>query len=283
VIDTPPSPLPAHPTVPASATYDADFYAPLFAAEDRHFWFRARNRAIAALARQITGALAPGYRVLEVGCGNGNVLAALREAAPRGTVVGLDLYIEGLRHARRRTSCPLVQGDVDAVPFRARFDLIGLFDVIEHLPDDRGLLRGLHRLLKPGGRLLITVPAHRSLWSYFDEVAHHRRRYETDELAATLVTAGYEIEYCTQYMMAMFPLVWLRRLTSTLRLRPSDPETERRQREMALRELTIVPVVNRLLDFLLSQEARLLSRRKRLPIGASLVAIARQAPQGGGP
>ena len=257
--------------------YEAGHYAPLLAAEDRHFWFRARNRAICALAGQITADLAPGYRVLEVGCGNGNVLAALHRAALRGRVVGLDLYIEGLRYARRRTDCPLVKGDVGAVPFRARFDLIGLFDVIEHLTDDVGLLHGLHRLLEPRGRLLITVPAHRSLWSYFDEVAHHCRRYGVDELTATLESAGFEVEYCTQYMMAIFPLVWLRRWASSFSRRASGAGRERAQREMAARELTIVPVLNGVLNFVLSQEAHFLTRRKRLPLGTSLVAIARQS------
>jgi SAM-dependent methyltransferase len=267
---------PASPSRLAAPSYEAEFYAPLFAAEDRHFWFRARNRAIAALASQIVAEAGRRPKILEVGCGNGNVLAALRRAAPQATIVGLDLYVEGLRYARSRTDGPLVQGDVDAFPFRTRFDLIGLFDVIEHLPDDSGLLRRLHDLLEPGGRLLITVPAHQSLWSYFDEVAHHCRRYEATELTSTLVAAGYAVEYCTQYMMAIYPLVWLRRWASRFRRAAFRPDPGQDQKEMAMRELTIVPVVNGLLDFVLSREAQLLARRKRLPLGTSLLAVARE-------
>src|SRR6059036_3246571 len=93
-------------------SYDPAWFARLADIEDRHFWFRARNEVIAALARQITRGLEPGYRVLEVGCGTGNVLRFLEKACPQGTVIGMDLFGEGLAFARRRTKCPLVQGDM---------------------------------------------------------------------------------------------------------------------------------------------------------------------------
>jgi SAM-dependent methyltransferase len=124
-------------------SYDPAYFAPLFAIEDRHFWFRARNQVIATLVRQLTVGLAPGYRVLEVGCGTGNVLRVLEQVCPAGTVIGMDLFAEGLRYARRRTNCPLVQGDVQAAPYATSFALIGLFDVLKHLPDDRQILHHL--------------------------------------------------------------------------------------------------------------------------------------------
>ena len=160
---------------------------------------------------QLTRPLPPGYRVLEVGCGTGNVLRMLERHCRRGTVVGMDLFAEGLHYARQRTACGLVQGDVRTPPFGAAFDLIGLFDVLEHLPDDRQILADLHRMLVPGGHLLVTVPAHRALWSYFDEAAHHCRRYAAPDLRRKLVAAGYRVDYLTQYMAALFPLVWLGR------------------------------------------------------------------------
>ena len=149
--------------------YDPYYFAPLAAIEDRHFWFRARNRTLAALLARLTAPLADGYRVLEVGCGTGNVLRVLEQTCRRGLVVGMDLYGEGLTFARGRTHCPLVRGDMSHPPFEARFDLIGLFDVLEHLADDRRVLRDVRAMLAPGGRLVLTVPAHPELWSYFDE------------------------------------------------------------------------------------------------------------------
>jgi len=251
--------------------YDPSYFAPLAAVEDRHFWFRARNRSIAALVTSLTSRLPDGYRVIEVGCGTGNVLGALDSVCGRGFVVGMDLFAEGLAFARRRTTRPLVRGDVSAPPFGSRFDLIGLFDVLEHLEDDRRVLRDLHAMLVPGGRLLLTVPAHPTLWSYFDEESGHRRRYRAVELRRKLAESGYQVDYCTPYMAAVLPLLWLgRRLTGWL--------NGRSNRERAARDLRVTPVLNELLDWLLAPEAPRIGRFQTLPFGASFLAVAVKAP-----
>jgi SAM-dependent methyltransferase len=259
-------------------SYDPDFFEPLFQAEDRHFWFRARNRVIATLARQITARMEPGYRVLEVGCGDGNVLRVLDAVCGDGTVIGMDLFAEGLRYARLRASCPLVQGDIHASPFGSHFELIGLFDVLEHLPDDMQVLRDIHSMLAPGGALLLTVPAHRSLWSYFDEASHHCRRYEQAELHGKLRRAGYRIEYMSYYMMSIFPLVWLGRRLATLgrRNRNAGGRSPEQTHQLALDELRVRPGANGALTWVLSLETRLIARRKHLPAGTSLLAVARR-------
>jgi len=259
----------------ANRSYDPIYFAPLFAIEDRHFWFRARNRVISTLVKQITTDLASSYWVLEVGCGTGNVLRVLEQTCPGGVVVGMDLFTEGLQYARQRTSCLLVQGDMHMPPFGRRFDLIGLFDLLEHLPDDIQVLRDLYAMLAPGGRLLLTVPAHPSLWSYFDGASHHCRRYELAELESKLIRTDYRIEYLTQYMASIFPLVWLKRrlVASTERCLANDVN---RTHELASGELRIMPVLNDLLVLLLAQEARMIARRRQLPIGTSLLAIARK-------
>jgi SAM-dependent methyltransferase len=253
--------------------YDPTRYAELFAAEDRHFWFRARNRAILALVASITADFPAGYRALEVGCGTGNTLRTLVQACPGGLVVGMDLFSEGLHHARMRTAFPLVQADMQAAPFRARFQLIGLFDVLEHLPDDERALADLHGLLRPGGALVMTVPAHPSLWSYHDDAAGHRRRYRSDALRAKLGAAGYEVEYLSEYMMSMLPLIWLRRLPTLLRRRALSPECVR---SLRARELDTPGLVNALLSAVLGQEARAIARRWHLPVGSSIIAVARR-------
>src|SRR5690349_10563409 len=89
------------------SSYEPAYFAQLFAIEDRHFWFRARNRVLGRLVAGLTRGLPPGYRVLEVGCGTGTVLHTLEQACPAGTVIGMDLFAEGLAFARRRTTCPL--------------------------------------------------------------------------------------------------------------------------------------------------------------------------------
>jgi len=256
-------------------SYDRAYFAPLFAIEDRHFWFRARNRVIATVVGQITSDLLPGYRVLEVGCGTGNVLRVLERTCSHGTVMGMDMFSEGLQYARRRTTCLLVQGDIQSPPFSTQFDMIGLFDVLEHLPDDMRVLSHLHTMLAGDGVLLLTVPAHPSLWSYFDEASCHCRRYTLTELEGKLEHVGYQVEYMTQYMASIFPMLWLgRRLKSLINRRPGGSADRINVSTRA--ELRITPVLNNLLALLLAQETRMISRRRRLPIGTSLLAIARK-------
>ncbi len=255
-------------------SYDPAYFKALFAIEDRHFWFRSRNRIIAAMTNQVVAHMNDGYRVLEVGSGTGNTLRVLENVCDHGKVVGVDLFAEGLYYARQRVSCPLVQGDMSALPFGTQFELIGIFDVLEHLPDDIPVLRHLRRMLAPGGALLITVPAHQSLWSYFDVGSHHCRRYGLPELRGKLTYAGFRIEYITEYMTILLPLVWLgRRLASAITLHRSNGTT--RSHELACRELHITPVLNDIAKLILYWESWAVRRRKPLPFGISLLAVAR--------
>jgi len=260
-------------TVPQQS-YDPDSFASLFDVEDRHFWFRARNKAIAALASQIASSMTTGYRVLEAGCGTGNVLRVLERTCSGGMVVGMDFFPEGLHYARQRTSCSLVQGDINALPFAGQFDLVCLFDVLEHLQNDVRVLQIIKGVLSQSGVLLLTVPAHPSLWSYFDEASHHCRRYEMGELKSKLVGTGYRVEYITYYMASIFPLVWLGRRVRSLARRKATPDVDG-SKALASGELRVVPGVNGLLAFLLSLEAPLIAGRWHLPIGTSLLVVAR--------
>jgi 2-polyprenyl-3-methyl-5-hydroxy-6-metoxy-1,4-benzoquinol methylase len=258
----------------AESSYDPACFDALAQVEEKHFWFRARTQVISTLVRQITAGLAPGYRVLEVGCGTGNILRALKQACPAGSVTGMDLHAQGLAYARRRSPCGLLQGDIHAAPFGSAFDVIGAFDVLEHLLDDVPVLRDLAAMLKPGGALVVTVPAHPYLWSYFDEYSHHCRRYTRAELQQKLEAAGYHIEYLSEYMAAILPMVWLgRRMASGGTSAAPDSATR-----LAGRDLRVVPVVNGALAWLLSQEARWVGQRWRMPFGASMVALARTRP-----
>jgi SAM-dependent methyltransferase len=253
--------------------FDARFVPHLRAAEDRHFWFLSRNAIIAALLSRIEPILPRRYRVLEIGCGTGNTLKAIRGVCGRGSVVGMDLYHEGLALARDRVASPLVQGDVARPPFdpSARFDVIAMFDVIEHLDDDGAVLAMVRSMLAPNAFLLLTVPAGAELWSAFDEAAGHYRRYTADELGAKLVAAGYRVEYLSPFMTALYPLAWVRR---RLGRRAVNAE---QAFEVARRDLRIVPVLNPLLRWILSREARPISTGTRLPFGTSLIAVARPA------
>lgn len=255
--------------------YDPTFFEHQLAAEGRHFWFRTRNRVIAAIVSQIIRGLEPGYRVLEVGCGTGGVLSVLEKECAQGKVIGVDLFTEGLRYARQRTGCSVVQADVGSLPFATPFDVIGLFDVLEHQQDDVHILHKLSAQLNPGGILLLTVPAHPSLWSYWDEANHHWRRYQPSELEDKLKNAGYRVDYLTQFMASLYPVMLLsRRLTAWFRRGRANAKAQ--SQHVAAREFRVIPVVNELMELLLSLELRRIIRRQSLPIGTSLLAVARR-------
>lgn len=258
------------------SNYDPRYFEQLFKIEDKHFWFKTRNRIIATLISQITQGLIPGYKVLEVGCGTGNVLQVLEQTCIHGKVFGMDLLFEGLQYARKRTSSLLVQCDIIKPAFNTAFNLIGLFDVLEHSSCDIKILCNLHEMLANEGALVITVPAHPSLWSYFDEESHHRRRYTLKELKNKLGYAGYHIEYITEYMTSIFPLIWMKRKMGKFVYRERVVAKEDKH-DCAKKELMIKPGINELLVLLLSIETRLIARRCNLPFGASLLAIARKA------
>jgi SAM-dependent methyltransferase len=250
--------------------YDPSFFDRLAQVEDRHFWFRARNELIFRLAHRASLGLGPCKFVLEIGCGTGNVLRILEAAFPDSKVVGLELWREGLKHARTRCHADLVEGDIRKSPFGKPFDVVGMFDVLEHIAEDREALELVHRTLRPGGKLMLTVPAHQSLWSYFDEAACHCRRYSAHDLRQKLGDAGFEVEYFSQFMACLFPIVWAYRKLNGVR-RDSKSAQERSDEEFRL-----IPVVNSVMHRLLRAEAGWLSRGHSLPIGTSLVAVARK-------
>ena len=133
-----------HPSSEPTHSYDPVYFSPLFEIEERHFWFRARNRIIGSLVEAETSQYPEGYRVLEIGCGTGNVLQLLENICRNGRVIGMDLFHEGLEFARRRVSCSLVQGDLHDSPFATQFQIVGMFDVLEHLSDDREVLQDVY-------------------------------------------------------------------------------------------------------------------------------------------
>ena len=248
----------------SAATYDPRWFDLLERVEDRHFWFTARWRVIAALARQAMRDAPANSRVLEIGCGNGGLLATLQSACPTARVIGTDLYLDALRHARGRSSAALVQCDVRRPPFDVPFHLIGMFDVLEHLPDDVSVLRDVRRMLAPGRALLLTVPAHMWLWSYFDVASNHQRRYSPRALRQALVAAGFTVEYLSQFMAPLVPIMWASRRASA-----------KKQRDAA-DEMKIVTGVNAIMNAAMAMEAALIRRRVRMPLGTSLVALVRR-------
>lgn len=253
--------------------YNADDFRRVYEVEDAHFWFVARNRVLTAALTAMRRPTPVPRSILEVGCGTGNTLRVLRAAFPSATVVGVDALLAGLRFARARTGEPVVQARIEQLPFNRPFDLIGLFDVLEHIDDDEAALGHLRRMLRPGGTLMMTVPAGRALWSRIDDESHHCRRYEPRQLADALAASGFRLEYQTYFMAGIYPLVWIARRVSALR---DSLVNARGGAAPALAgELRVVPGLNGSLLRLLAPEAAWIARHGHMPFGSSLLAIAR--------
>ncbi|HEY5912944.1 MAG TPA: class I SAM-dependent methyltransferase [Verrucomicrobiae bacterium] len=253
------------------ASFCPEHFEPLFAAEDRHFWFRARNRCIAATARLIPQRNSI-KDIIEHGCGTGFVLRELERIFPDARITGADLFAEGLSLARKRFGGTLVRGDLLHCGYREAFDLVGLFDVLEHLDDDLRALQVLREQLRPGGWLLMTVPAHRVLWSDYDVASGHRRRYSRSELMGRLSQAGFEVKFCTEFMFALFPLMLLRRRLSWGR--KGTASTVAPSPGNLNDELHVHPLLNRLLEAILRPEPWWIEKGSRMLCGTSLLALA---------
>jgi 2-polyprenyl-3-methyl-5-hydroxy-6-metoxy-1,4-benzoquinol methylase len=184
----------------------------LLRAEEAHFWHRARNSFI--LHKIAALGAGPGSRVLELGCGAGCVAAALAKAGYE--VTGVDghralLAVACTRAPSARFLChDLRQGLPDVE--RGAFDVVGLFDVIEHLDDPVRALADALRFAKPGGRVVGTVPALMALWSSIDAHAGHKTRYSAQTLRATLGAVGAaRVLEIAPFFRSLVPLLWAQR------------------------------------------------------------------------
>lgn len=229
--------------------------------ELRHWWFVARRRIIAALIGRVLGQLPA--RILEAGCGSGGNLQMLRGF---GEVDAFEFYGPARESAERKTGMVIPFGALpDALPFAgSTYDLIGLFDVLEHIQDDVGSLAALRERLGEGGKILLTVPALPFLWSGHDVRHHHFRRYTAASLSEVARKAGLKVTYSSYFNFFLFPLAVAAR--GVKRLTGSEVPDDR------------MPAgwLNAILARIFGSERHLLGRI-RLPIGLSLTAVLEKA------
>lgn len=230
---------------------------------DKNFWFRSRNRLILwALQKYFPNA----KNFLEIGCGAGFVLSGIEARFPSLSLFGSDVLSSGLRFASRRvTRAELYQMDARRIPFDDEFQVIGAFDLIEHVEDDGLVLGEMYRACKSGGGIMITVPQHPLIWSQVDESAHHQRRYTRKELIRRVESANFDVIRVTSFVSLLFPLMFLSRVMKQV-TRPYSRWDE----------FAITRLLNRGLESVLHLERFLIRLGVTFPAGGSLLLVARK-------
>ena len=239
--------------------------------EDNHWWFASRTRALNA----VMGPLLPeseDFRLLDVGCGAGNMIHHLSRY---GRVKGLDIDQRPVEVARQR-GYDVDQFDVtQPMPFEPdTFDAVTALDVIEHNEDDLAILADSYRVLKPGGHIIITVPALMWLWSHNDELNAHRRRYSGKELEEKLARIGFRIRRMTYNNLFVFPLtvsVVLLRRGAGQEVELGSPHFDDDSYQVEMEPAP--PLLNTILSAVTWTEAQVL-RWLSLPVGTSIICIA---------
>ena len=241
--------------------------------EDKHWWFATRTKSLLNILDRFVPPNQPGRRVLDVGCGAGNMFHHL---ARYGDVEGIDNNPKPLVIARER-GYTVQQGVGQKMPYEdERFDLVAALDVVEHVEDDLALLKECHRVCKPGGFIISTVPAFQWLWSHNDEINGHQRRYTRPEFSERLEQAGFSPRRLTYNYFAIFPaaaaMILLRRGSEKEpELATPDTDDEAYQVEME----PASPLVNTVLGAVGSLEAWAL-RSINVPVGTSIIGIAQK-------
>jgi SAM-dependent methyltransferase len=241
-------------------------YAIMYEVEGTHWWFAGRRRILESFVREIIAGLnvqGRSARILDVGCGTG---ANLEMLAQFGEAEGVDVSEDALAFCRARGLTRVTHGAAERLPYAdASFDLVTALDVVEHLDDDAGGLREMRRVLRPGGRALLFVPAFMWLWGVQDDVSHHRRRYTLPQLKERVSEAGFEVERATYANLTFFaPILAGRLLMRATGVRPASENNFN------------VPALNGVLGRIFGAERFWLARRLSFPFGVSAVCVARR-------
>lgn len=236
--------------------------------EETSFWFKHRNNCIIAVLKSYPPPA--GGTIFDIGGGNGFVSAAL--AASGLDVALVEPGINGALNAKRRGVGTVICASTDTARFRSHsLPAVGLFDVVEHIRDDLSFLQSIKGLLKQGGRLYVTVPAHSFLWSAEDISAGHYRRYSLTRICDLIRRAGFEIDFASYFFRWLpIPIALFRALPYRLGFGRSERTAHHVLRDHVVRSDTLA----RLLDAMWSAEIKRLTNRKPLGYGGSCLVVA---------
>jgi len=232
--------------------------------ESGNFWFRSRNKLILWILKRYFPEMKTFF---EIGCGTGFVISGVASAFPDVSLSASEIDSAGLPFVRQKVErAEIFQMDARHIPFRDQFDVIGAFDVIEHIKEDEEVLNQIYSACKPGGGVIITVPQHPFLWSEVDVFSRHKRRYTKNELVGKIQRAGFEIVDTTSFVSFLLPLMFMSRLKPQSKKEDFDP----------MRELSLPRFLNRMFCWIMDFERILIRAGLRFPAGGSLLCVGKK-------
>jgi SAM-dependent methyltransferase len=245
--------------------FNKNYFSELAHLEEANFWFRSRNDLLIWVIEKYCLNF---QSMLEIGCGTGYVLTCLSKRFPCSTLYGSEVFISGLSFAAARLPyTKFMQMDARNIPFDSEFDLIGAFDVLEHIKEDEKVLTQICMALKPNGLMLLTVPQHAWLWSPYDEYAFHERRYAAADLHQKIEAAGFYVVRSTSFVTLLLPAMMISRF---LKKKISHKQFD------VTAELKIAPWLNTLFSLILNAELVLIKMGLSFTVGGSRLVIARK-------
>ena len=251
------------------ADYPDENHDHCFEVEDHSYWYAHRARVAIDLIRRYR----PAGCIVDVGGGNGFMTWRLQQAG--FSTVLLNPGLSGIENGQRRGLANLIHGTFEACQFApGALAAVSLFDVLEHIENAACFLAQIRTALQRGGRLYLTVPAHRWLWSQYDQFAGHKRRYSLAALIELMEQTGYSVESGSYYFSPLLlPQILVRALPYRLGFsRPAKPNKLKKQ--------LVSPRIARALELVLGWESQWLASGRRLAVGSSCIIVARNAPGG---
>jgi 2-polyprenyl-3-methyl-5-hydroxy-6-metoxy-1,4-benzoquinol methylase len=239
-----------------SEKYDFDEYKieidKIANAENKHFWFKSRRNLILQVFNKF---ISKEDKIIEIGAGTGSI-AKMLSSNGYNLSIG-EIHPNGIAYALKNNTnnLPIYQFNIMDNPFKNEFDAVGLFDVLEHIEDDRLAIENIYNMLTANGKIVLTVPAHMWLWCEEDKVSNHFKRYELNDLKRLLIDSGFSITYATNFFISIVPLLYLR------------------TKSKSSNEIKINPIINFILSSISNIENKLL---RFLPskIGGSIIIVA---------
>ena len=247
---------------------DKATYAAEASVVEWHWWYT--NRRTLFLREMHRAGISPECMVLDVGPGTGTNQRLLQDAGYLSRV-GVDINDQAIKYCTEAGLGPLVKGDILELPLAdASMDFVVASDIVEHIDDDKAAVDEIGRVLRVGGRELVTVPAFRSLWGLQDEVSHHKRRYRMNEIVQLFQRSGFEIERAYYFNFLLFFPIFLAR--QVLKFCPRRPKSE---------NVINSRWINAVLSVIFNLDCRL-APVLHPPFGVSILLVVRRTDQAGG-